>query len=39
MIKEVSHVCKFQGNRRGGSEEEDFSRLLHYMGMAAILVT
>ena len=30
---------KFQGHRPFGSGEEDFLRLLPYMGMAAILVT
>ena len=29
---------KFHGNRLAGSGEEDFLRVLHYMGMAAILV-
>ena len=29
---------KFHGNRPAGSGEEDFLRVLPYMGMAAILV-
>ena len=29
---------KFRGNRPAGSGEEDFLRVLPYMGMAAILV-
>ena len=29
---------KFRGNRPAGSGEEDFERVLPYMGMAAILV-
>ena len=29
---------KFHGNRPAGSGEEDFLRVLTYMGMAAILV-
>ena len=30
--------AKFQDHRTSGSGEEDFSRFLPYMGMAAILV-
>ena len=38
VLKHPMRHTNFQGHRRFGSREEDFLRILLYMGMAAILV-